>query len=132
MSHFGGIKINVSLYLFFISSQVSNILLSIGKIIPCELSNWSHNCYKILNKTSIKLCHVIEHLNMLWILWYKHVQYRLYFLWIRQLTFFETINPIMTLKTTIKLHFTGFKLMMYFLHFWKHNITFYKWVSMSL
>jgi hypothetical protein len=48
------------------------------------------------------------------------------------LTSFEIINLVITLENTIKTHFFEFKLMLYSLHFWNHNMNFYKWVSMSL
>jgi hypothetical protein len=43
----------------------------------------------------------------------------------------ETIKPKIIPKNTINAHLSGFKLMSYFLHFWKHNLNFYKSLSMS-
>ncbi len=43
---------------------------------------------------------------------------------------FEIINLINIPKKTVKVHFYGFKLIFYSLHFWKHNLSFCKWVSM--
>jgi hypothetical protein len=44
----------------------------------------------------------------------------------------ETIKLKIILKNTINAHLSGFWLMSYFMHFWKHNLSFYIWLSMSL
>jgi hypothetical protein len=44
----------------------------------------------------------------------------------------ETIKPKIIPENTINAHLSRFKLMPYFLHFWKHNLSFYKWLSMLL
>ncbi len=44
----------------------------------------------------------------------------------------EIIKPNIILENNINAHFSRFKLMPYFLHFWKHNLSFCKWLSMSL
>jgi hypothetical protein len=44
----------------------------------------------------------------------------------------KTIKPKIIPKNTINAHFSGFKLMPYSFHFWKHNLNFYKWLFMSL
>ncbi len=44
----------------------------------------------------------------------------------------ETIKPKIIPKNTINAHFSRFILMPYSLHFWKHNLSFCKWLSMSL
>ncbi len=45
---------------------------------------------------------------------------------------FEIIKPKIILENTINAHFPGFILMSYSLHFWKHNLSFCRWLSMSL
>jgi len=45
---------------------------------------------------------------------------------------FQTIKPNIMLKNTINTHLSRFKLLPYSLHFWKHNLSFCKWLSMSL
>ncbi len=47
-----------------------------------------HNNNNVFNKTSIKLCHPIEYLNLLWIFRWWHLYYCLYILWIQQFPFF--------------------------------------------
>jgi hypothetical protein len=42
----------------------------------------------------------------------------------------ETITPKIILENTINAHLSRFRLMPYSLHFWKHNLSFYKWLSM--
>ncbi len=44
----------------------------------------------------------------------------------------ETIKSNIIHENTINAHLSGFKLMPYSLHFWKHNLSFYKWLSMPL
>jgi hypothetical protein len=44
----------------------------------------------------------------------------------------ETIKPKIILKNTINAKLSRFKLMPYSLHFWKHNLNFYKWLFMPL
>ncbi len=44
----------------------------------------------------------------------------------------EIINSKNILENTMNVHLSGFKLMPYSLHFWKNNLSFYRWLSMSL
>jgi len=46
--------------------------------------------------------------------------------------FLETIKSKIIFKNTINAHLSEFKLMSFFLHFWKHNLSFCRWLSMSL
>jgi len=46
--------------------------------------------------------------------------------------FFGTLNLKIIPKNTMNAHLSRFKLMPYSLHFWKHNMNFYRWLSMSL
>jgi hypothetical protein len=78
------------------------------------------------------LYHPIKYLNMLWILKWWHVYYRLYFFLSGSFPSLETIKPNIILENTINAHLFGFKLMPYSLHFWKHTLSFYKWFSISL
>lgn len=113
--------------------KIFNTPLSIEKdCFPCEFSNYNHKHYKILNKTFIKLCHSIQYLNLQWILWYNMFTIACIFFELGGLPSFETINLIITLENTMKVHFSWFKLIMYSLHFRKHNLNFYKWVYVSL
>ncbi len=44
----------------------------------------------------------------------------------------EIIKPKIILENTINAHLSKFRLMPYSLHYWKHNLSFCKWLSMSL
>jgi hypothetical protein len=99
---------------------------------PCELSNWSQNQCKVLDKTFIKLYQTMS----TWIYndfcgTYMFIITYIFFK-LGNLPSFETINPKIIIENTIKVHIFGFELMLYSMHFWKHNLKFCKWVSMSL
>jgi hypothetical protein len=44
----------------------------------------------------------------------------------------ETIKPKIIPENTINAHLSTFRPMPYYLRFWKHNLSFCKWLSMSL
>jgi len=110
-------------YLTFLYAQKSLCFLY-------EFSNWGHYECKILDEGSIKLNHSVEYLNLLWTYGYRHLNYGLDFLRSCSLPSFETINPSIISKNTIKAHLFGFKLIPNYMHFWKHDnqISLSKWV----
>jgi hypothetical protein len=57
----------VNQYIYaLLTPKLSNIPPSTNFFgLPCELHNWSHDHCKLLDKTFVKLCHAIEHLNLL-------------------------------------------------------------------
>jgi hypothetical protein len=48
--------------------------------LPHEFSDGGHDEHKVLNETTIKTCHTIKHLYLVWICRYMHVNYGLYVL----------------------------------------------------
>ncbi len=46
--------------------------------------------------------------------------------------FFGNNKPNIILENIMNAHLSRFKLMPYFLHFWKHSLSFLRWLSMSL
>jgi hypothetical protein len=91
-----------------------------------------HNSSNFKNKTYVKLCHTIEYINLLWILRWWHFTFACIFFGSGSFPFLETIKPNIILQNTMNAHLFKFRLMSYYLHFWKHNLSFCKWLSMSL
>jgi hypothetical protein len=87
---------------------------------------------KFFYKTFVKLCNPIEHLNLLWFLRWWHVTIACILFGYGSFPFLETIKPNLIPKNTINAHLFRFRLMPPSLHFWKHNMSFYIWFSMSL
>ncbi len=65
---------------------------------PHEFGNGSHDKYKILGKTSIKLNHYVKYMNLLWIIWNKHLNMAWIFLRFGNLPSLETIILVSSLK----------------------------------
>jgi hypothetical protein len=70
------------------------------------------------------LCHPIEYLNLLWI----HKWWHVFQLFVFSLD--RVVSLLLKPKNTINAHLSRFRLMSYSLHFWKHNLSFCKWLSM--
>jgi hypothetical protein len=101
----------------------------------CFSNQFSERCHKsskVFYKTFVKLCHLIEYLNLMGIHRWWHVYYWLYFFGFGSFPSLETIKANNILQYTINAHLSGFIWMPYSLHFWKLNLNFYKWLSMSL
>ncbi len=122
------------MFQFFMSSQV--ILHSIVHfntlVFPKELGIWCHNRGKISNETYAKLCHSIEHLDLLRSFRYWHFDQGFYFLRIKFSPSLETMNPGIVLEQTMDAQSFGFKLMPSSLHLKIHYFSFSKWVDRSL
>jgi hypothetical protein len=69
------------------------------------------------NEASIELNHFVEHMNILWICRYMHLNYGLDFLRSSSLPYLEIINCSIIPKNTIKVHLCGFRLIPNSLHF---------------
>jgi hypothetical protein len=82
-----------------------------------KLCNGSHNEHKILYEIVIRLSPAIKDLYLLWITWYKHVNYGLNLFRIQYFTFFRHYEPIIIPKNTMETHFSRSKLIPNFLHF---------------
>jgi hypothetical protein len=78
------------------------------------------------------LCHYIEYLNLLWIFRWWHVFIAYILFGFGSFLSLEIIKSKIIPVNTINAQFFGFKLIPYSLHFWKHNLSFCRWLSMSL
>ncbi len=97
-----------------------------------QFSDRCHNSNNFFDKTTIKLCHPIKYLNLLWILRWWHFIIACIFFGSSSSPSLETIKPKIIFENTINAHLYRFRLMPYSLHFWKHNLSFYISLSMSL
>jgi hypothetical protein len=88
-----------------------------GFCFPHQLGDWCHDKGKVLDETSIKLIHTIKNLNILWIGRYWHIHYCLNLLRVWYFFFLGNYEPKINLENTIKAHFFGLRLILYFLDF---------------
>ncbi len=91
-----------------------------------------HNSNKVFDTTFENLCHYIEYLNLLWIFRWWHVFIAYILFGFGSFLSLEIIKSKIIPVNTINAQFFGFKLIPYSLHFWKHNLSFCRWLSMSL
>jgi len=88
-----------------------------------------HDSSKVFDKTFVKLCHPIFYYGFL-----GGGMFTIAYIFFGSGSFrsLEIIKPKIILENTMNARLSRFKLMPYFLHFWKHNMSFYIWLSMSL
>jgi hypothetical protein len=80
-----------------------------------QLSDKCHNNNNLFDKTSIKLCHPIEYLKLLWNLMFTIA---CIFFGSGSFPYLEMIKPRIILENTMNAHLFGFRLMPYSFHFW--------------
>jgi hypothetical protein len=127
---FGDINID-ALYILINSQAFKHS--SIYKKSLCLFGHFRcHNSNKVFDKGLIKFFHPIKYLNLLWIHGWWMFTIACIFSGSGSFLSLKTIKPKIILENIVNAHMSGFRLMPYSFHFWKHNLNFYIWLFKSL